>query len=70
MKKIVIVILKIIATIILSVMIIAGLIAFFPLAGKSNNVLLDVIIPMTCYTTFCFAGLCAMWKPLRAWAAF
>lgn len=60
-------ILKIMATIAISVMIILGVVGFFPLAMISNNVLLDVMIPLFFYQGICVFALYYMWTPMKGW---
>ncbi len=63
--KVIIYLLKIIATVILSIMIIIGLIRLFPLAEQSDNVLIKVFIPCVAYTFICFIGIYLTWSYKR-----
>jgi hypothetical protein len=51
----------------LSVLIILGLVGFFPLVMLSNNILLDVMLPLSFYQGICFFGLYYMWTPMKGW---
>jgi len=61
MKTVIIRILKIIATIILSIILIATVITFPFIADSKDNVLLDAIFPAACLGGFCCAGIEIMW---------
>ena len=60
-KRIIRRILKIIATIILSILLIAGFIVFILNLDSKENVLLEAIIPFACFGGFCCFCIEMMW---------
>lgn len=62
-------ILKIIATIAISVLILLGVVGFVPLVMISNNVILDVMVPLSFYQGICGFAIYYMWTPMKGWGS-